>query len=214
MSKEMAEAATMDAEALLGTARALVEREAAAVSAVASALDVQLVRTARLCLAAPGKVVTVGVGTSGPIARRLAHLLSTTGTPSLFLHPADGLHGSLGAIADGDVVIAASKGGRSTELNDFLTKARQRGAQVVALTVATDSPLSALADLVVTLPDTPGADPGGIAAMGSSLVAAAWGDALAIVLMQLSGYDWDAVLDSHPSGAVGQLVGAADESPS
>lgn len=210
MSNDASVATRVDPEQLLDTARTLVAREAAAVSSLESALDQRLVRAAELCRDA-GRVITVGVGTSGPVARRLAHLLSTTGTPALFLHPADALHGGLGAVTDGDVVIAASKGGRSTELNDFLTRARSRGARVIALTVATDSPLAEISDLVVALPETAGADPAGIAAMGSSLVAAAWGDALAIVLMQLSGYSWDSVLDSHPSGAVGRLVSGSHD---
>jgi hypothetical protein len=80
------------------------------------------------------------------------------------------------------------------------------GCRNSALTVVPDSPLAAMADLVVLLPRTDGADPGGIAAMGSSLATAAWGDALAMVLMRLTGYSWSAVLDSHPSGAVGRLT--------
>jgi D-arabinose 5-phosphate isomerase GutQ len=191
--------------ARLRTARALLEREAAAVATVAARLDEALLASARLVLGRTGKVVTVGVGTSGPIARRLAHLLSTTGTAALFLHPVDALHGGLGAVGEGDVVIAISKGGRSAELNEFAARAKARGARLLVLTAAPDSPLGTIADLAVVLPDVPEADPGGIAAMGSSLMAAAWGDALALVLMQETGYSWAEVLDSHPLGAVGQL---------
>jgi D-arabinose 5-phosphate isomerase GutQ len=153
---------------------------------------------------ARGKVVAVGVGTSGPVARRMAHLLSTSGTPSLFLHPGDALHGGLGAITAADVVLAISKGGGSAELNEFIGLAKTRGAAVLVLTARAESPLARAADVAVIPRQTPESDPGGIIAMGSSLAAAAWGDALAIVLMQMSGYSWEQVIDADPSGAVGQ----------
>jgi D-arabinose 5-phosphate isomerase GutQ len=199
--------------ALLKVARELINQEAAGLTVLASQVDETLLAAARLVGAATGKVVCVGVGTNGPIGRRLAHLLSTTGTPALFLHPVDALHGSLGAIAPGDVVIAISKGGKSSELNEFASRAKSRGAHLLVLTVAPDSPLTAMADVAVVLPDIPQADPGGIVAMGSSLIAAAWGDALALVAMQVSGYSWGEVLESHPFGAVGQLTAPPEAEP-
>jgi D-arabinose 5-phosphate isomerase GutQ len=198
---------------LIAAARALVEREAAAVAAVADRLDEHFVAAARLLLGVTGKVVTAGVGTSGPVARRMAHLLSTSGTSAFFLHPADALHGSLGAVGKGDVVVAISKGGRSAELNEFAARAKTLGAALLVLTVVPDSPLGRLGDVTVRLPETPEADPGGVVAMGSSLVAAVWGDALAIVLMRLTGYGWAEVMHAHPAGAVGQRAGLPDELP-
>ena len=206
MNEPASDRLVLDPQVLLPGARELVSREAAAVSAVGEQLDASLVAAAQMCVNATGKVLTVGVGTSGPVARRLAHLLSTTGTSALFLHPVDALHGGLGAVADGDVVIAISKGGKSAELNEFVERAKARGAKVIVLTVVPDAPLGRLGDLTVELPELPEADPGGIVAMGSSLVAMAWGDALARVLLQATGYGWDAVLHSHPFGAVGQLT--------
>jgi D-arabinose 5-phosphate isomerase GutQ len=193
-----------DSEGLLRAGRSRISHEAEALHLVGDSLDESFVAAVRLIRAAPGKVVTVGVGTSGPVARRMAHLLSTSGTPSLFLHPADALHGGLGAITAADVVLAISKGGGSAELNEFIRLAKTRGAAVLVLTAKAESPLAGAADVAVVLPQTPDSDPGGIIAMGSSLAAAAWGDALAIVLMQISGYSWEQVIDAHPSGAVGQ----------
>ncbi len=189
---------------LLEAGRSRIFDEAEALRLVGDSLDESFVAAVRLIRMAPGKVVTVGVGTSGPVARRMAHLLSTSGTPSLFLHPGDALHGGLGAITSADVVLAISKGGGSAELNEFIRLARTRGAALLVLTARAESPLARAADVAVVLPQTPDSDPGGIIAMGSSLAAAAWGDALAIVLMQISGYSWDQVIDAHPSGAVGQ----------
>lgn len=195
-------------EELLQLARDRVRADAQAVESIAATLDASFLHALDLVAAAPGKVVVVGVGTSGPIARRMAHLLSTSGTPSLFLHPADALHGSLGAITAGDVVIAISKGGRSSELNDFAALAQARGADLLCVTSAADSPIAQLADLAVVLPQTEDADPGGIIAMGSSLAVAAWGDALALALRERSGYSWEEILRAHPSGAVGRLAAA------
>jgi D-arabinose 5-phosphate isomerase GutQ len=193
-----------DNEALLLAGRSRIFNEVEAVRLIGESLDDSFVAAVRLIRMAQGKVVTVGVGTSGPIARRMAHLLSTSGTPSLFLHPGDALHGGLGAITAGDVVLAISKGGGSAELNEFIRLAKARGAALLVLTAKAESPLARQADVSVVLPQAPDSDPGGIIAMGSSLAAAAWGDALAIVLMQISGYSWDEIIGAHPSGAVGQ----------
>ena len=188
----------------LDIARRQIRLEAEAVLAVTDQLDESFVAAAQLALGCPGKVFTVGSGTSGMVARRMAHLLSVCGRPAVFLHPMDALHGSSGALAAGDVVIAISKGGESAEINDLCVLARSRGVSVVALTAEPQSALAERADVAVTLTTSEGADPGGIVAMGSTLVTAVWGDALGYVLMHYNGYSWDQVLSSHPAGAVGQ----------
>ena len=198
---------------VLDGARQLVRAEAAALAALESQLDARLDAVTQLILDRPGKVLTVAVGTSSHVARRLAHLLSVTGTPALFMHPVDGLHGSLGAIQAGDVVIAISRDGQTDELNEFARRAKKLGAAVVVLTGDAGSALGIIGDLTVALSTAAGADPGEIIAMGSTLVVAAWGDALAVTLMERRGYSWDAVLYSHPGGAVGKRA-AADSSPS
>jgi len=187
----------------LAAARDLVRAEAALLDELHPLVDERLIEVAKLILARQGKVIPTGVGTSGEIARRMAHLLSVAGTPSFFLHPTDGLHGGLGALEPGDVVIGISKGGRSAELNEFVRRAKVRGASVVVLTAQPDSELAQLGDLTVLLPANDSADPAGIIAMGSTLAAAAWGDALAVLLLHLRGYGFDQVLFTHPGGAVG-----------
>jgi arabinose-5-phosphate isomerase len=117
----------------------------------------------------------------------------------------------LGAVSEVDVVIAISKGGSSAELNDFAHRAQGRGAQVLSLTSRVDSVLGQLANLSVQVVAGDEVDPGGVIAMGSTLAASAWGDALAVTLMRLRGYSWSDVLFTHPAGAVGQLVDAPDE---
>lgn len=191
---------------LVEVGRARVAAEIAALSTLEAQIDGRFAAAARILLEATGKVIPVGVGTSGVTARRLAHLLSVTGTPAIFLHPADGLHGSLGAIETGDVVIAISKGGQSAELNEFTRRAKARGAKVIVLTSLDGTELAALGDVTVALPTPEGADPGGVIAMGSTLIASAWGDALAAALMDARGYPWTEVLFTHPGGAVGRMA--------
>jgi D-arabinose 5-phosphate isomerase GutQ len=197
---------TVNDDRLIEIGRARVAAEIAALSTLASQIDDRFAAAARILRQATGKVIPVGVGTSGMTARRLAHLLSVTGTPAIFLHPTDGLHGSLGAIEPGDVVIAISKGGQSAELNEFTRLAKTRGAKTIVLTSLDGSELAALGDVTVALRTPDGADPGGVVAMGSTLIASAWGDALAAALMDARGYPWAAVLLTHPGGAVGRLA--------
>ena len=187
----------------LEVARSLVRAEAQLLAEVEPLVDERLLAVAQLILSRPGKVVPTGVGTSGEVARRMAHLLSVAGTPSLFQHPTDGIHGGLGAVTKDDVVIAISKGGRSGELNEYVHRVRTLGAGVVVLTASPRSPLAEQAHVAVEIPAPDWADPAGIIAMGSSLAVAAWGDALAVVLKDLRGYGWEKVLFAHPGGAVG-----------
>lgn len=184
-------------------AKELVRSEARAVSDVADQLDETLVGLADLLEAMPGKIITSGLGTSGTIARRLAHLLTVTGTPAFFLSPSDGLHGSSAVGVPGDTLIAISKGGESDELIEMAQIMRQRGVQVVALCASRSNPLARGADYVA-LVDSTSADPGGIVAMGITLAQGAYGDALALMLMERKGYTWSQVVQSHPGGAVGK----------
>lgn len=192
-------AATIDA------ARAFVTAEGEAVLDIVEQLDETFVRVASLILRSTGKVVMTGAGTSGFIARRTAHLLSVSGTPAFFLNPTDGLHGSMGALRGDDVMIALSKGGTSSEVNDLVERVRAEGVRVVALTCAPEGPLAQLADIPVVLRPYPAADPGGLIAMGSTLSHSAWLDALAVVLMRARQFSWAKVHYIHPGGAVGRL---------
>ena len=187
----------------LDVARRQIRLEAEAVLAVADQLNDSFAAAAQLTLDCPGKVFTVGSGTSGMVARRMAHLLSVCGRPSVFLHPMDALHGSSGrwprAISSSPSPKAASP-----RRSRPVCPGPSRGVSVVAVTAKPQSALAELADVAITLTTSDAADPGGIVAMGSTLVTAVWGDALGYVLMHYNGYSWDQVLGSHPAGAVGQ----------
>ncbi len=194
-------------------AREAVRREAAGVLAVADQLGEDFTTVVRMLLECRGKVFVTGSGTSAAMARRMAHLLAVCGTPSVFLPAMDALHGTMGAVTEGDVVIAISRGGGSTEINELARRVQRRGATVVGLTAVAGSELAEVADVVVVLTSPAGVDPGEVIAMGSTLVVGVWGDALAYVLMRLRGYGWDQVLDTHPAGAVGRVSQAPQALP-
>lgn len=192
-------------EDILEAARAAIRREAAGVLAVADQVNETFLEVADLLFSCSGKAFIAGSGTSGSIARRMAHLLSVSGTPSVFVHPMDALHGTMGAFAAGDVLIVISRGGETAEINDLMVLAQKRGLPVIGLTAEPDSTLGKGADITVILETVGEGDPGGVIAMGSTLVTAVWGDALAYVLMRRKGYGWDQVLETHPAGAVGKV---------
>lgn len=188
----------------LAVAQDRLRMEAEAIAALAGTLDETFLSTARLLSACRGKVFVSGSGTSGTIARRMAHIFSVSGTPAVFLSPVDAVHGASGALDGGDVVVLISNGGASAEVVEFARIARTRGAAVVAITARPDSPLAQEATQVVLVAVDPAADIGGTIATGITLAQAAWGDAMAEVLMRHRGYTWEAFMATHPGGAVGQ----------
>ncbi len=194
------------ADVILDAARSRVSSEAAGVLAVADQLDETFLRVVDLILTLPGKVFVTGSGTSGIMARRMAHLLTVCGTPALYLQPMDALHGGMGVVGKGDLLIAISRGGASAEINDLARRLQDIGVGVVALTSAPDSELARLANVSVALRDVGGIDPGNVIAMGSTLVVGVWGDALAYVLMIRREHSWRQVLHNHPAGAVGLIT--------
>ncbi|MDR0782241.1 MAG: SIS domain-containing protein [Propionibacteriaceae bacterium] len=190
--------------AVLSAGRQVVATELSGLQSLVDNFDPAFAEVVNWLADCRGKVFVSGAGTSGAMAHRMAHLLSVCGTPALALQPADALHGTMGAVAAGDILIAISRGGKSAEINELCDRVRQRGAKAIALTSNPDSPLTRVVDLVVILPTDDQIDPGGVIAMGSTLVVGAWGDALATVLMRVRGYSWDEMLFTHPLGAVGE----------
>jgi arabinose-5-phosphate isomerase len=191
---------------MIGRAKELVQREAGAVSALAGQFDDSLGDVISLLLSCRGHVLVTGAGTSRAIAQRLAHLLSCSGTPALFISASDGLHGGTGAVTPNDVVYLISKGGHSAEINQFAEIARARGAKLVAQTENPESPLAQLCDAVFRVKAEGDVDPYGMVATGSSLVNGAAGDVLCVLLLELRGYTQEAFGQTHPGGAVGKKL--------
>jgi arabinose-5-phosphate isomerase len=187
-----------------GTLRA----EAAAVVSVVGSVEEALAAAADLILETPGHVLVAGVGTSHAVALRLAHLLACCGTPAVFVHPGDAVHGGAGSVTERDVVVVISKGGESADVNAFAAIAHERGARIVAFTEAPASTLGRCADHIVEVHAPAHVDPYGMIATGSSLVNAAVGDALCLLLLQARGYSREDFGRTHPGGAVGRRLAA------
>jgi len=204
----------VDEQTILLEARQIVERESQVIAALAQQLDQRFVAAVRLLLACEGPVLVTGVGTSGAVARRLAHLLTCCGTPALYLHPGDAQHGMSGAIMPTTTLIALSKGGESAEITFVVTYARQQGAKVLALTEKPESTLGRLADVALLIQTPADADQLNYIATGSSLAVAAVGDALCGLLLRLRGRTLDAFAATHPGGAVGQTLSQSQDTES
>ena len=200
-----------DVSALKTAALQAIENDGAAVSCAKDAVNEAFMDVVHLLSECSGKVIITGSGTSGAIAVRAAHLFSVAGTPAFFLSPGDGLHGGLGAIGNDDVVVAISKGGTSSELNEFCSRARELGRSLVAITSREDSPLAQMADHVLILQTSPEADLGSVIATGSSLAAGALLDALVEACRLSRGYEWKSFFFTHPGGAVGENASATLE---
>ncbi|MCA0251873.1 MAG: SIS domain-containing protein [Actinobacteria bacterium] len=191
-------------QSVLAAARERVQLEADAVRKVVDVFDDATDQIMEAMLHCTGKVFVTGSGTSGSIARRMAHLFSVSGTPAVFMQPSDALHGTMGALRDNDLLVAISKGGRSDEINNLARRAQERGVKVIALTSDRSAELALMADYVQYFEVDEGVDPGNAIAMGSTLMHAVWGDCLAVALMGMRGYSWSDVLFTHPLGAVGK----------
>ena len=196
--------AALDDRKVVDLARNVISANGRAVLAPLQAMDGTFVQVARLLSACKGKVLVTGSGTSGTIASRAAHLLSVCGTPTFYLSPSDGLHGGLGVLQPSDIVLALSKGGSSSELNDFCATARTRCGCLVVVTASSAAPLAILADYVIHLELDADSDLGSVVATGSSLAIATTVDALAEVSRIARNYSWNDLLFTHPSGAVGR----------
>jgi len=196
----------MTTESIVNTTKTLLHAEARAIDAVADRLGADFVAAAQLIAGCPGVIMTTGSGTSGTIARRLAHLLATCGVHAFFVHPADALHGPSAAVAPGDVLIALSKAGKSTEINHFARVTRERGGKVISLTWKPESELGALSDSVLALPSAVDAEGEGVLPFGSTLATGALCDALCLAVKNLRGFDLATLTQTHPSGATAELV--------
>ena len=191
---------------ILKIAREVLSIEAQGITQLKKRLGPSFEQAVEMILASPGKVITTGIGKSGIVARKITATLSSTGTTSIFLHPVEALHGDLGMVSPGDVVLALSHSGRSEELVNVVPQLRDHGAQVVALTGGLDSPLAQAADLVIDCGVEREACPLGLAPTTSTTAALAMGDALAVVLIEKHRFKAEDFRRHHPGGSLGQRL--------
>lgn len=186
--------------------RAILSQEAHSILHLAERLDESFDNVVDLILDCKGKVVTCGIGKSGHIARKAAGTFSSTGTPSAFLHAAEAVHGDLGLVTSGDVVILYTQSGETDEIVRLFPSLRTLGAQTVVITGRERSSAAREADVVLsTLVETE-ACPNNLAPTTSTTVMLALGDAIALTVMDRRGFTSDDFAKLHPSGTLGKRL--------
>ncbi len=196
-------AAIATARADVDVARAVLATEAAGLRALAAGLDDGFARAVDLLASATGRVVVSGMGKSGHVARKIVATLASTGTPALFVHPAEASHGDLGMIVAGDVVLALSNSGETAELADLVAHTRRFGLPLIAISGRHGSTLASAADVALILPAAAEACPMGLAPTTSTTMQMALGDALAVALLTRRGFTAAEFRDFHPGGKLG-----------
>ena len=200
------DAATFDADQVLALARKTFEIEAAAVLGLASRVGPEFPQAVHLMLTCRGRVVVMGMGKSGHIGRKVAATLASTGTPAMFVHPAEASHGDLGMIKAIDVVLAISNSGETEELTRILPVLSRQGVPLVAITGNLQSSLAKQARVCLDSSVAEEACPLNLAPTASTTAQLALGDALAVALLDARGFREDDFARSHPGGALGRKL--------
>ncbi|MFH0772394.1 MAG: KpsF/GutQ family sugar-phosphate isomerase [Candidatus Omnitrophota bacterium] len=191
---------------MIKRAREVLKIEAEAVSSLIKRLDRNFERAGEMILACKGKVVVTGMGKPGFIGAKISATLSSTGTPSLFLHPADAIHGDLGRVTRDDVVIAMSNSGETEEILRLLPTLKKIGAKLIAITGNKTSTLARFSDVVLDVAVKKEACPLGLAPTASTTAMLALGDALAIALLEKRGFKEKDFAFYHPGGSLGKRL--------
>jgi arabinose-5-phosphate isomerase len=188
------------------TARRVLEIESLAIQGLVERLDASFDHAVELLLGCAGRVVVSGMGKSGLIGQKISATLASTGTPSLFLHPADAIHGDLGRIVRGDLVLAISYSGDTAEILALIPSVKRLGAPLVSLTGNSRSPLASASDAHLDVSIAREACPLGLAPTASTTAALAMGDALAMALLERRGFTVDDFATLHPGGRLGKQL--------
>ncbi len=206
---------------MLENARNVLKMEADAILELVPRINGQFTAAVEMILACPGRTVITGMGKSGIIGRKMAATLASTGTPSFYLHPAEGIHGDLGMVTADDVVIALSNSGETGEILHILPSLRRIGAKIIAMVGNPNSSLGKNADVVLDVGVSKEACPLGLAPTSSTTAALAFGDALAVALLSKRKFTADQFAVFHPGGSLGRkllmtvadVMHAGDENP-
>lgn len=196
----------MELEKFCQLAQAVIETEAAAVSALSSRINENFARACELILACKGRTVVIGMGKSGHISGKIAATLASTGTPAFFVHPGEASHGDMGMITKEDLILALSNSGETPEIITILPLIKRLGLPFIALTGRANSTLANAADINIDVSVEKEACPLGLAPTSSSTAALAMGDALAVALLQAKGFTPDDFALSHPGGNLGKRL--------
>ena len=191
---------------IIAEAKRVIQVEADALQAMAARIDASFERAVDLILASKGRVVVCGMGKSGLVGQKIASTMASTGTPALFLHPAEGIHGDLGMIMTGDVVIAISNSGETEEMLRILPAIKRIGAHVVAMASNGASTMARSSDVFLDVSVKEEACPLGLAPTASTTAALAMGDALAVALLVQRGFRAEDFAIFHPGGSLGKKL--------
>ncbi len=191
---------------ILETARKVLKIEAEAITSLVDRLDCSFEKVVEALLACRGRVVVTGMGKSGIVCKKIAATLTSTGTPSLFLHPAEAIHGDLGMIVPGDVVLAVSNSGETEELLRLLETLKRLGIFLISLVGNPNSTLARHSDLIIDISIRQEACPLGLAPTASTTATLAIGDALAMVLSEKRGFREEDFANLHPGGRLGKRL--------
>jgi arabinose-5-phosphate isomerase len=191
---------------IIQLAKEVILAEAKALELVADQLGESFSETVQLLAECNGTVIVSGVGTTGTVARRFAHLLCNVGCPALFLHAGDSLHGSSGAVKNNDLLVLLSKTGETQETCQLAEIVHQRGTPIITLTAEPDSSIARLSQVVVSIKTPPEVDPyNGLMAVGSSLAMESVCDALVFCVLEVKGASQDRFVNGHPGGIINAL---------
>lgn len=192
-----------DSDALIATGRRVIGVEAEALTQLAATLGAEFSNALNTLLRARGRVIVSGMGKSGHIARKIAATLASTGTPAMFVHPAEASHGDLGMITPEDVVILLSNSGETPELADLIAYSKRFAIPLIAVAGRADSTLMRQADVRLLLPPAPEACAVGLAPTTSTTMTLALGDAMAVALMEHRAFTPEDFRGFHPGGKLG-----------
>ncbi len=206
MTSEPTPPCAIDAEQAIRLAHETLDIEATAVLGLKQHLGPSFVRSVQMMLAVTGRVVVMGMGKSGHIGRKISATLASTGTPAMFVHPAEASHGDLGMIKPADLVLAISNSGESEELNAILPVLKRMGAPLIAMTGKAESTLARHADVFLDCGVEKEACPLNLAPTASTTAQLALGDALAVALLDARGFRAEDFARSHPGGALGRKL--------
>lgn len=196
----------MDDKAIIERGREVIRIEAESVGALAARIDEGFARAVRLIHRSTGRTIVTGVGKSGAVARKIVATLNSTGTPAMFLHPADAVHGDLGMARKEDVLLCLSKSGDTQELRNLLPLVKRIGIPVIAMVGAPRSPLAAAAEIVLDVSVEEEACPHDLAPTSSTTAALAFGDALAMALLAVRNFTAEDFAFYHPGGTLGKRL--------
>lgn len=198
----------MEKDPSIDHAKEVLKIEAESILGLVNKLDDRFRKAVDIIYASKGRVIVTGIGKSGLVGRKIVATLTSTGTPAIFLHPVEGLHGDLGIVTKDDVIIAISNSGETQELNTILKSLRHLGAPVIALTGRPKSSLGEASDIVIDVGVEREACPFGLAPTSSSTAALAMGDALAVALIHKRNFNERDFYKLHPGGHLGARLRA------